>query len=92
MVVFHTIWYKGCINTLNFIFNEQFYVRRQWHGLPCYVEEEKVSKMGTRAGRARKGGFERSREASAGVEESGKGMCSDLVVHTHICAYVDIMI
>lgn len=48
--------------------------------------------MGTRGGRAREGGLERSWEAHAGVEESGKGMYSRLVVHIYmrVCENYDI--
>lgn len=69
--------------TFNFDFRDEFYDRRQWYGLPRYVEEEEIPEMGARRGRARKGGPEGSREAHAGVEESGKGTYSHLILHVH---------
>lgn len=77
--------YRKIISFINNVFQfdrwrEFFYNRRQWHGLPCYVEEEEVSEVGARGGRAGEGGLEGSRETHAGIEESGEGTCPFFVL------------
>lgn len=64
---------EDCINILSSNALHEFCNRRQWHGLPCYVEEEEIPEMGTRGGGAREGRLEGSRETHAGVEEGGEG-------------------
>lgn len=56
-------------------FYSTYFARRQWYGLPCYVEKEKVSKMGKGGARTGKGRFEGSGETDTSFEESGKGTC-----------------
>lgn len=56
-------------------FYSTYFARRQWYGFPCYVEKEKVSKMGKGGARTGKGRFEGSGETDTSFEESGKGTC-----------------
>lgn len=47
--------------------------------------------MGARRCRSREGRLEGSREAHAGVKESGKGMCPHLILHTHMQTRMQMM-
>lgn len=76
---------KNRISVLNFNWLcELFFNRRQWYGLPHYVEEEKIPEMGTRGCRPREGRLEGSRKTHASVEEGGEGTCPHFFLYTHI--------
>lgn len=78
-----------------FVYIRRIFARRQWYGLPCYVEKEKVSEMGKRGARARKGRFEGSGETDASFEKSGKGTCIFIIrlyrysIHDHVVRYFE---